>query len=509
MTAPKLLPQNVDYTSKDFDSFRARLFALIASVFPEWTDDSVANFGNIIVELFAHVGDTLAFYQDNQARESRITTAKLRRSLLGLVKLIGYAPSGASAATVDVTLTLTAPVQVGATLTLPKGDRVKTAEVTTPIFYQFLEDVVFTAGESTKTVSVEQSTFQSTVLTSTGTANQSFTFPQAPYLDDSAEITFANGAYTQVGNFLASTSSDRHYIAIVDQNDRLTSRFGNGVNGAIPIGTGTATYKIGGGKAGRVEAGALSTLEKTYADSLGTPVKFTVSNASKSSGGTDRETNAQIAVNAPEALRVLNRAVAREDYEIAAQKVSGVARALHVTSNEYAGVAENTGMIFVVPVGGGTASGSLLANVLAQFVGPAAPYPKTNTFNVVVQSASYLTVDVSAVVYLSQGYTGAQVKANVLAALTAFFAIQLADETPNPTMNFGYYFQDQDGNPTGTIDWSSVFDVVRDTVGVRKVDPGATGFLLNGVRNDLALSAIQFPRLGTLALRDGATGNLL
>ena len=71
-----LLPATTDYTDKDFTSLRARLFALTRSVFPEWTDENAADFGNILVELFAHVGDVLGKYQDNQARESRWTTAQ-------------------------------------------------------------------------------------------------------------------------------------------------------------------------------------------------------------------------------------------------------------------------------------------------------------------------------------------------------------------------------------------------------------------------------------------------
>jgi hypothetical protein len=500
-----LLPENVDYTDKDFDALRTRLFALIASVFPDWTDQSVANFGNILVELFAFTGDVLTYYQDQQARESRITTAVLRKSLLGLAKLVGYAPSGASAATVDVTITLSAPVQAGATLTIPKGDRVKTAEITSPIFYQFLADLVFQAGEVTKTVSVENSAFEETNLVSSGAANQSFVLPATPYVDDSAAPVFANGAYTEVDNFLASTAADRHFTIIVDQNDRATLRFGNGVNGAVPSGSGTVEYKTGGGKAGRVEQSAIKAMEKSYSDSLGRRVPMTVTNPSASSGGDDRETNAQIAVNAPESLRVLKRAVAREDYEIAATQVAGVARALMVTKDEYSPVSENSGFLFVVPVGGGTPSGSLLTDVANQFI-PSGPYPKTNTFNLQVQAASYLTVNVSVILYFRQGFVPHAVALAAYEALQAYFAPQNADGTPNEDINFGYYNQDQDGLPAGTLDWSTIFNVVRDVPGIRKIDPGSTGFLLNGQRNDLALTAIQFPRLGDFAVVDGSTG---
>src|SRR5690349_22222628 len=115
-----IIPQSVDYTDKDYDALRFRLRNLIRSVFPEWTDFNVANFGNILLELFAHVGDVLTFYQDNQARQSRITTATQRKALLGLVKLIGFTPSSATAAT--ATLTITLPSVPAGSVTFSKGE---------------------------------------------------------------------------------------------------------------------------------------------------------------------------------------------------------------------------------------------------------------------------------------------------------------------------------------------------------------------------------------------------
>jgi hypothetical protein len=70
-----LLPEPVDYTAKDFDALRSRLIALLQSVFPDWTDFDVASFGNVLLEMYAFVGDVLTFYQDSQARESRLVTA--------------------------------------------------------------------------------------------------------------------------------------------------------------------------------------------------------------------------------------------------------------------------------------------------------------------------------------------------------------------------------------------------------------------------------------------------
>lgn len=76
-----LLVQATDYTDKDFDSLRLRLQSLVRSVFPAWSDFNVADFGNILLELYAFAGDALTFYQDNQARESRLLTATQRKNL--------------------------------------------------------------------------------------------------------------------------------------------------------------------------------------------------------------------------------------------------------------------------------------------------------------------------------------------------------------------------------------------------------------------------------------------
>ena len=73
------LPESLDYSSKDFDALRARLMSLVKSVFPDWTDFDVASFGNLLLELYAFVGDVLTFYQDNLARESRLVTASQRK----------------------------------------------------------------------------------------------------------------------------------------------------------------------------------------------------------------------------------------------------------------------------------------------------------------------------------------------------------------------------------------------------------------------------------------------
>lgn len=500
-----------DYTDKDFASLRERLFALVASVFPEWTDRNVANFGTVLLELYAFVGDVLVFYQDRQAAESRFGTASQRKSLIALSKFLGFAPSGATAATADVTVTLLGGPSPG-DVVLPAGTPLATADVTSPAEFQLLDPVTIAAGLTTGQGAAENSTAALDTFASSGLPNQEFTLAQAPYLDASAIVGAADGYYVQVDNFLASTSTSRHYTVTVDQNDRARIRFGNGVAGAIPVYTIRVDYKTGGGALGNVPAGAIRVLEGAFTDVLGNPVQLGVENALKASGGTDRMSNAAIRVRAPASLRAPVNSVTREDFEINALRLSQVARALMVDNDMDPAVPENTGSLYVIPVGGGVPSWELKTTVLSIFMPQGTEplgslvYPAPLTFIVNVFDPLYRTVDVEARVYRRAGFSPATVRANVETALRAWFAIENEDGSPNPNVDFGAKYVNADGASDPRLPWSDLFNVVRDAAGVRRVDPSAVGFLLNGERADVALLNAEFPQLGAVTLIDGDTG---
>ena len=258
------LPESVDYTDKDFDALRARLIALIKSVFPDWTDFDVASFGNLLVELYAYVGDVLTFYQDNLARESRLVTATQRKSVMALAKMLGYRLHGAQAATAEVWLQL-ARVPV-ASVTIPAGTVLRTQEVTEPVRFQLLAPAVIAAAADPPRVLVlvENSKAHTQLFDARGLADLELHLDFAPYLDDSAVVSTPQGAFTEVDSFLDSRPNDRHFVVAVDQNDRATLRFGNGVSGMPPSGTVSVTYKTGGGSAGNVDAERIAAALKRH-----------------------------------------------------------------------------------------------------------------------------------------------------------------------------------------------------------------------------------------------------
>jgi uncharacterized phage protein gp47/JayE len=117
--------QVIDYLARDYNSFRQALIDLIPAKLPEWTDRSEADFGVVLIELFAYMGDILSYYQDRIANEAFLTTAQERRSVINHLRLIGYemAPAAPAAAR----LSLIVANNVNQVVEIRKGDQFATA----------------------------------------------------------------------------------------------------------------------------------------------------------------------------------------------------------------------------------------------------------------------------------------------------------------------------------------------------------------------------------------------
>ncbi len=507
-----ILPASMDYSDKDFESLRARIFDLIRSVYPNWTADAIGNFGNILVEGFCFVGDVLNFYQDQQAREGRFGHVQLRKNMIALAKLIGYELPGATAATCDVELTITNADQLVGIVTPSKTPVVVGSRaITSPVKGELQGSVVFdlSSGETSKVFSWRHSITQTPyVVASTGKADQRILMPFGPFLQNTDAVeTPTQGPWEKVDSFFNSGPNDAHYRVEVDQNDRAEFIFGDNKNGVIPVGNITCRYEIGGGIAGNVEADALQKVEGTFVDSIGNAAYVTATNAVDAEGGAPREEVEAARVNAPESLRVLSRTVAREDYEINAKRVPGVGRTLMLTSNEEVSIGENRGKLFVIPTTGGTPSSAMIDDVKTMVT---ITYPNTVTFQLEVLPAVYKAIDVRAVVYLRNNIAASVARAAIVNALEDFFEPMLADGTANPNVDFGWNYKDADDNPAGEVAWSDVFNIVRDlTQYLRKVDAGSSGFTLNGVRDDISIPNWQFPALGNVVIINGDNGTEL
>src|SRR6266436_9514050 len=96
--------QVINYLARDYASFRQALLDLIPSKLPEWSDRSEADFGVVLIELFAYMADILSYYQDRIANEAFLETAQERRSVINHLRLIGYEMAPAAPATVKLSV---------------------------------------------------------------------------------------------------------------------------------------------------------------------------------------------------------------------------------------------------------------------------------------------------------------------------------------------------------------------------------------------------------------------
>jgi uncharacterized phage protein gp47/JayE len=351
--APSLDKPAIDYTDKDFASLRQAMLGLATYRLPEWTDRSPSDIGMLLIDLFAYVGDVIAYYQDRIASESFLDTAVERRSVLNLLRLIGYelAPPLASAAELNLTFNPLGPGQP-TVVTIPFGAEFATKAGPTGPAQSFVyigadrdldlagPDVAPTAEN--KLVYVGLPVRQGRVIageivgSSTGEPNQAFQLASSPAIIETLAVEVDEGAgpvewerrrnllyHVGVAGIELSGANARDYYVQFDEENRTRVVFGDGEYGRRPaVGRDNvrASYVAGGGSAGNVPAGAI-TEAKTPIPNLAT-----VTNPSPGAGGSDEEPIERAVRFGPLAFRSGERAVTLTDFVSLALNAGGVAK---------------------------------------------------------------------------------------------------------------------------------------------------------------------------------------
>jgi hypothetical protein len=367
----------IRYTNKDYESLRGALLELARERLPEWTDHSPSDPGVMLVELFAAMGDVVLHYQDRLANESYLETALERRSVLHLLRLIGYELSPPAAASADLTLLFaadaagTATIPTGATFTTPREP------TGTAIPFQFVRadqdidldalPVVTEDGTQYKlfrplpVVQVDRHAKDEVVGSSDGTAGQRFALSLAPLIADTLVVRVDEGtgprAWERRDSLLESRGDDRHYTVRRDEDDGASIEFGDGKYGRIPArgrNNVTAGYRAGGGARGNVPARSITK------KAAGVAELKAVYNERAATGGRDAEPIGEAVARAPRQFRSQGRAVTARDYESHALAFGvGKARAESAGWNRIA--------LYVAPAGGGYPSDTLKQDLRGYF----------------------------------------------------------------------------------------------------------------------------------------------
>jgi hypothetical protein len=426
----------VDYRARDYDSLLRSMREQIPYKLPEWTEyESEADFGNVLLQLFAHMGDVLSYYQDRVANESFLATAQTRRSVIHHLGLIGYRLSTAAPAAAELTLTF--PDACDETVTLRRGDAfaTKSSEDAPSVRFEYTSEAplviacgALAAPKVVTGVPVEEGLLVEDEFlgTSDGTPGQRFSLAQAGLiLGASAEApalgrdlvlrTEPEEAWVRQDTLAFSRAGQADYVVEVDAEDRATVVFGDGEFGMIPP-AGTvlrASYRVGGGTHGNVSAGRIATIADAPQLTL---LGVKVTNPAPATGGAARESIAHAVQHAPAVFRSLHRAVTRADYEALALRFGGVGK-VRAEATSW-----NTVTLFVAPEGGGEVSDVLRFDLLAHFE----DLRPLSTI-IEVESVDYLEVFVTAAVEVVSYYAREQVAAEVRAVAGALLAFDAVD----------------------------------------------------------------------------------
>ncbi|HEY5959268.1 MAG TPA: putative baseplate assembly protein, partial [Polyangiaceae bacterium] len=148
--------------------------------------------------------------------------------------------------------------------------------------------------------------------------------PEATGAVPALEVRVNDVLWTMVSDFADSGPEDRHYIVQRDESQVSQVVFGDGRKGAIPSSGQRnirATYRVGLGRIGNIDAEQLSRLEKAH------PLIKIARNPLPISGGTEPAALDQIRFEATRFIRTFDRAVSASDYADLALLFPGIARA--------------------------------------------------------------------------------------------------------------------------------------------------------------------------------------
>lgn len=487
----------IDYTSRDFSSLRTSMLAYAAVAAPEWKGAQGGgdsnDLGVVLIEALAYQGDILSYYQDRMANESFLATATQRSSVLSHARLLGYVPRSATAATVGVVFTVTAPDGV----TLPEGFQVSTTpdEGYEPLVFELQADLVVPASalpQTMPTTVTEGTTIEDEIVgTSCADLDATFTLSQTPVIADSVVIRVVERpadpgqVWFPVNNLLDAAASDNAYSYELGGDDSYTIHFGDNVSGRVPPRGAVihARYRIGGGTDGNVGAGTIIEIVNPAdivlpAGSTNLPV-IAVTNPTAAAGGTDSESLESIRRNVPRALRANQRGVSLADYEALALTVP----AIQIAKAKAVGQVYTNITIFIAPPGGAMPSQAMLNAVVDYFA-----TRKMAGATVVAATPQYVAIDLGMEIIVDERYSQTMVQQRVQAAMNNLLAFE--------KVSFG-----------GRFSLADVYTTAQAVEGVRNVIISTLARTGGSGTTDIVLHDNELPAVGTLTLK--ATGGVV
>ena len=272
------------------------------------------------------------------------------------------------------------------------------------------------------TVTQGQRVTQEPLATGTGEVWQVYTLARTGYIGGTLEITVDGVAWSEVENFINSSSLDRHFTVEVGSEDLVLVGFGDGDNGAIPAAGAVinAYYRIGADQDGNVAARSITV------NRSGIPYVTELYNWSAGVGwsekeGADEDSLERLKIEGPAEMRTIGRACTEPDFEPVAKQYVGaggtspIVRAYPIIN----GLGPKTVALYVVGSGSDFLTSAVLEDIEDWFNGDEAKGYESRIFlNYLLGAQNFTprTITVEAVV-TARGVTAGQIKAALMTYL--------------------------------------------------------------------------------------------
>lgn len=420
------------YTQRDFESIRQQLVEAIPGITNRWTDFSESDPGIALLELWAAIGAQLGFYLDQQAQEAFLSTARQRRNVINLCKLIAYQLEHVVSSTSTVTISLVSPHFNR--IEIPKWTQLGTSGEGT-IYFATTELVTIPIGDTSVSVGVRQGRVAEETFSTSGEASQRITLSESSVDVLSIEMIVDGVLWTRVESFVNAQSSDRVFMVEVDYLNQVQVIFPDGFFGFKPAESNvpniTVKYLVSSGEDGNLGSSVIKTIIGTVRDVLGNEVSLAVTNENPATGGADQETLEHARKQAPAELSALFRAMTKADHIALCEGFPGVGKA-NCWGEQESGPPQydlfNWVILVASPenvtrtallteeVGAGKLSDQAKEDLLS-FLNDR----KCITTRIKILDPTYVPIDIEATLYYSKGSLPSVVKANAEAAILEEF----------------------------------------------------------------------------------------
>jgi len=316
----------LNYVNYDFDDNMQQLIDRLKAASGAWKDTNRSGTGQMLIELFAYIANQVLYYIERRAEESYLPTAKLRSSVINLVRLLNYIPRRQTSAIGILTFTLSSPATKN--IYLPQWLECQTAA---GIKYLVSEDAVILTGESSKNANAMQGEKVDIEITADGTLGYEYNINDINVENTALYIYVDGGLWTKVSSFLGAEPIDKYYLIKTELDDTVTIVFGDNIKGKAPDAGSIILirYVKSDGINGNVylPGKIITIIDNIYDEDGGVVSGITVTNADTFLGGDSAQDIEDIRTLAPAVFSTGSRAVTKADYISILKNYPGVADA--------------------------------------------------------------------------------------------------------------------------------------------------------------------------------------